>query len=354
MFQNRKMIWLHVLYWLLALVDFMFISNWFAQQGGAVYYQDNGLQVHPMLYHFISHAPTIILTAAFFYLHLLIVIPHFFERKKYVQYGLAVIVTVSCLYLPLRYLIEEHFYKWIGGSGLSATNMLYWSTDSSAYILRYCFVAVAYYLTWRWLTNEKENQELRSTKLATELAFLKSQLNPHFLFNTLSNIHSLAYTGSAETAPAVLKLSDMMRYMLYDSDATEVDLEEELNYLRNYIDLQQMRSGTGASIELQITGNTAGGRLAPLLLVPFVENIFKHGNLGSGQTAKVIIESEPQKLSFYAKNKVAQYDPGSTSGIGIANTRRRLALLYPHRHLLDIRQKDDIYEVRLVITFPYA
>lgn len=354
MFQNRKMIWLHAFYWLLALVDFMFISNWFAQQGSTVYYQDNGLHVHPLLYHFISHAPTIILTAVFFYLHLLVVIPHFFERKKYVQYGLAVIVTIACLYLPLRYLIEEYFYKWIGGSGLSATNMIYWCTDSSAYILRYCFVAVAYYLTWRWLTNEKEVQELRSTKLATELAFLKSQLNPHFLFNTLSNIHSLAYTGSAQTAPAVLKLSDMMRYMLYDSDATKVDLEEELNYLRNYVDLQQMRSGTGASIGLQITGNTAGGRLAPLLLIPFVENIFKHGDLGAGQHATVIIDSESQKLSFYAKNKVAKHDPGTASGIGIANTRRRLALLYPHRHLLDIRQKDDIYEVRLVITFPYA
>ncbi len=354
MFRNRKMIWLHVLYWLLALVDFMFISNWFAQQGGSVYYENNGLGVHPMLYHFISHFPTILLTAFFFYLHLLFVIPHFFERKRYVQYVLAVIVTIAGLYLPLRYLIEEYFYKWIGGSGLSATSMTYWITDSSTYILRYCFVAVAYYLTWRWLTNEKENQELRSAKLATELAFLKSQLNPHFLFNTLSNIHSLAYTGSAQTAPAVLKLSDMMRYMLYDSDAAEVDLEEELNYLRNYVALQQMRSGTGATIELQITGNTAAYRLAPLLLVPFVENIFKHGDLGAGQTAMIMIDSQPQKLSFYAKNKVAGHDAGVASGIGIGNTRKRLALLYPHRHLLDIRQKEDIYEVRLVITFPYA
>jgi len=352
MFQNRKMIWLHVLYWLLALVDFMFISNWFAQQGGSVYYQDNGLRVHPMLYHFISHSPTILLTAFFFYLHLLLIIPHFFERKRYLSYVAAVIVTIGGLYLPLRYLIEEHFYKWIGGSGLSAINMTYWVTDSSAYILRYCFVAVAYYLTWRWLTNEKENQELRSARLATELAFLKSQLNPHFLFNTLSNIHSLAYTGSAQTAPAVLKLSDMMRYMLYDSDAAEVELEEELGYLRNYVALQQMRFGNEASIELQITGSTAGCRLAPLLLVPFVENIFKHGDLSSGQTAVITIDSGPQKLSFYARNKVARYNPGAASGIGINNTRRRLALLYPHRHLLDIRQKEDIYEVRLVITFP--
>lgn len=355
MLTNKKIVLLHILYWLLVLFDVLFISNWLAQQNQSYLFSGNKLNVHPLLYHAITHVPDVLLTAGFFYLHLLWLVPLFFSRKKYVAYVIATALSIGLIYLPLRYGIEEWFFKAIGGTGLAFTNKLYWVTDTSAYIIRYCFIAVAYYLTWRWAMNEKEKEQLKTEKLTTELSFLKNQLNPHFLFNTLSNIHSLAYTQSSETPAAILKLSDMMRYMLYDSNATEVSLEEEIGYLQNFIGLQKMRTEKPMYVDTSFKVTEQGTKIAPLLLIPFVENIFKHGNLHDPERpATVALSCNATGLVFHTKNAKTTANKDASSGIGMANMKRRLHLLYAGHHQLRITDERDIFETELIISFNNA
>lgn len=355
MFKNKKIVLLHLLYWLLVLFDVLFISNWLAQQSKSYLFSDNPLGVHPLIYHMMSHFPDVLLSAGFFYLHLLVLIPYFFRRKKYLLYTLVALASIVFLYLPIRYAIEEWYYKWIGGTGLDFTNKLYWITDCASYILRHCFIAVAYYLTWRWAINEKEKAERGKEQLSTELSFLKNQLNPHFLFNTLSNIHSLAYTQSKETPAAVMKLSEMMRYMLYDSNEPEVFLEEELSYLDGFIELQKLRSDRPVHLLVNFNRDCERRKIAPLLLIPFVENIFKHGHLyDPDNPAKIALNCTAGGLVFHAFNLKSTANRDRTSGIGIKNIRRRLELIYPGNHQLKISDTAHFFEIELIISFSHA
>ena len=271
------------------------------------------------------------------------------------MYALATVLSIVLVYLPLRYCIEEWFYKAIGGTGLEFTNKLYWITDSSAYAFRHCFIAVAYYLTWRWATDEKEKAQLKTENLTTELSFLKNQLNPHFLFNTLSNIHSLAYTQSKETPAVILKLSDMMRYMLYDSNANEVSLGDEIGYLENFIDLQKMRMERPVYVDASFNTDGTSKKIAPLLLIPFVENIFKHGNLHDPEwPATVSLNCTAAVLVFHTKNIKASGNKDHSSGIGITNLKRRLDLLYAGHYQLRITDGKDIFESELIISFNHV
>jgi len=342
-------------YWLLVLFDVLFISNWLAQRSETYLFNDNPIGVHPLIYHTMSHLPDVLLSAGFFYLHLLVLIPYFFTRKKYILYALVAILGIVFLYLPVRYAIEEWYYKWIGGTGLDFTNKLYWITDCTAYIVRHCFIAVAYYLTWRWAMSEKEKVEIGKEQLSTELSFLKSQLNPHFLFNTLSNIHSLAYTRSEETPAAVMKLSEMMRYMLYDSNEPDVFLEEELSYLENFIELQKIRSDKPVNLQVRLNRDCERKKIAPLLLIPFVENIFKHGHLyDPDNPAKIALNCTAAGLVFHTFNVKSTTNGDRSGGIGIKNIRRRLELTYPGNHQLKINDTEHYFETELIISFTHA
>jgi two-component system LytT family sensor kinase len=355
MLKNKNIILLHAFFWLLVLFDVLFVSNWLAQQNQSYLFAGNKLNVHPVLYHVITHAPDVLLTAGFFYLHLLWLVPWFFKQKRYIAYAIATVLSIALLYLPLRYGIEEWFFKSIGGTGLDFTNKLFWITDSIAYIFRYCFIAVAYYLTWRWAMNEKEKEQLKTEKLTTELSFLKNQLNPHFLFNTLSNIHSLAYTQSKETPAAILKLSDMMRYMLYDSNETEVSLDDEIEYLQNFMEFQKMRTEKPVYVEVSFNIIETGKKIAPLLLIPFVENIFKHGNLHDpDRPATISLNCTAAGLVFHTRNAKSLGNKDNSSGIGIANMKRRLDLLYAGHHQLSITGEKDIFETELTISFNHV
>lgn len=206
------------------------------------------------------------------------------------------------------------------------------------------------------VANQQLRQQLEREKLATELAFLKAQINPHFLFNTLNNLYGLTRKHPDPTAAnSIAQLSKLMRYMLYETNVDEVVLDKEVTYIQNFIKLQQLRisADDDTTINFATQGNLHTFRLAPMLLIPFVENAFKHG-ISLEQKSVINIDLEvdetQQKFYFNIKNTVnalrATQD-NETSGVGIANVQKRLKLLYPNKHKLSTNEKEQWYEVRL-------
>lgn len=202
-----------------------------------------------------------------------------------------------------------------------------------------------------WVNHQKLKADLIHQNQASELALLRTQINPHFLFNTLNNIYSLVMNRSEKAPKAVMKLSSIMRYMLFDSNSEKVMLEKEIDYLTGYIELQRLRLKDPEFIEFNINGNCAGHVIAPMLLVPFVENAFKHGNKNvSSPGIKVGIISQPGKITFEVMNHFnpnRNFEKDKVGGIGLSNIKRRLELIYPKKHRLEILSDNNEFRIRL-------
>lgn len=220
-------------------------------------------------------------------------------------------------------------------------------------IYPYTFFAVAIKLLKYWYDNKQAQQVLLQDKLKAELQFLKTQIHPHFLFNTLNNLYALTLKKS-DLAPAmVLKLSELINYMLYECREDEVLLEKEIKFIHNYIDIERLRYGDKLDIEINVRGNANGRKIAPLLLLPFTENCFKHGaSLELDHSwVKIEIDVQSDRTMFKVENnKVAGVSRSGIQGIGINNAKRRLDLLYPNNHELKIINGDETFLVILSIN----
>ncbi len=201
-----------------------------------------------------------------------------------------------------------------------------------------------------WFQNENIQKNLESQKKDMELQFLKSQLNPHFLFNSLNNIYSLAYQKSEKTADAILKLSEIMRYMIYESNDSWADLSKEVDYLKSYVELQRLRFKDGAAVEINIQGEIDGQKIVPLILISFVENAFKHG-VANDHTdpIKINIIANQKILHFSVSNKKNKTNKDAMGGVGLNNVERRLQLLYPDRYKLNIVNSATHYTTELML-----
>jgi signal transduction histidine kinase len=202
--------------------------------------------------------------------------------------------------------------------------------------------------------SEKQKKLLENERLNAELNFLKLQINPHFLFNTLNSIYSQAHFKSEQTEHSILKFSRIMRYVLYDSAADKIPLTQDLEYISNYIDLQQLRLSKNISIQYTVTGPVTGLSIAPLLLITFIENAFKHGiSYTAPSEIKIAIAITGRELSLTVGNAITQLNRTTTGGVGLINARRRLDVLYPGRHLLDVVENDHLYIVNLKIELDH-
>ena len=204
-----------------------------------------------------------------------------------------------------------------------------------------------------WLKTDTFKKEIEREKLNTELQFLKSQVNPHFFFNTLNNIYSLAVTGSDMTAPAILKLSSIMRYIISDAQLNAVPLENEVTFIKHFIDLQLVRLTDKVTVDFSVDGLIENKMIEPLLFIPFVENAFKYGVSTKENTSIVFhLNSGEKKIIFSASNKIIQNESAirETTGIGINNVKRRLELLYPDKHELQIFNTGENFSIKLEIT----
>jgi hypothetical protein len=215
----------------------------------------------------------------------------------------------------------------------------------------YLFITVSLFSLFlrireRWFLTER-------ARYNAELSYLKAQINPHFLFNTLNSIYALAVTKDDRTADAVINLSGLMRYIIKDVREDKVPLEKELDYINNYLDLQRSRLRDTADIDFTLEGDAGNKTIAPLILITFIENAFKYGiNPDEDSPVRIHISITDMALQLEVFNrKVRKTHEHSSTGIGLENTKERLQLLYPGRHTLHITENDEHFSVHLTITF---
>ncbi len=237
----------------------------------------------------------------------------------------------------------DHMEKWL--------TWLQYITSNIIVGVFFIFVSISLRMILNTYRHEKLRKTLETEKLNAELAFLKSQINPHFLFNSLNNIYSLAYQKSDKAPEAILKLSEIMRYMLHESQDNLVSVAEEINYLKNYMDLQRLRFREKVFVDLDIDIDREGYRIMPLLLISFLENAFKHGvATDPDHPIQISIVIKEGQLHFKANNRISKGNKDQTRGIGLANLRRRLELGYPGKHTLFTNETEDFYFSELFLT----
>jgi len=294
---------------------------------------------------FISRISDILLIA-FFYLNAFLFIPRFLYKRKYLFYFLELVFYFG-VYV---------FVMWTLWSSLTKINFGF---DAqlvfSFFLFLFIFACSIAYKTIRdKFIQDKLAKEKETEYLKTELSLLRSQASPHFMFNVLNNMVALARKQSAELEPSLIKFSSLMRYMLYENDEEKVSLENEEEYLQSYIDLQQQRLSKKVVVTVKMCKGDKPYQIDPMLLIPFVENAFKHGTgFIENPHIDITLEAKNNILYFRVSNK---YDPVSkqikdkASGIGLANVRRRLDLLHPGKYTLDITKDNDLFTVSLQIN----
>lgn len=296
----------------------------------------------------------IVLTALYYYLNYLIFIPRILFRKKLALYILTLFMVLGLM------MVITHFYReLLHDLGIYKHHEAGFDWKVVFIPLYPCILAFGIStfvrLTGQWMSSERHKQDLENEKLMSELGFLKSQINPHFLFNTLNNICSLARKKSDETENALIKLSEIMRYMIDESKEDKVLLSKEIEYLNNYIELQRLRLSGKVKIVFTIIGDPTAKMIDPLLLIPFVENAFKHGiSYREEPLISISLKIRDDTLNFQIENTVFRSNGESLPdepGIGLRNVRRRLDLLYPEKHELRITEEGEKFRVDLTIRF---
>jgi hypothetical protein len=281
-----------------------------------------------------------------FYGTYLYVGPFLFLKKKYLRAVINLFLVLAVMVVT-RYAIEFHFlipylkYDNYFGNPFQPT---YYIENCIGYTYRYCLFGLLVYFLVTSNRLEKEKRETEKEKIQAELSFLKSQINPHFLFNTINDIYALAYKKDDKTPYALLKLASMLRYMLKEGALESVLVKSELSYLRDYIELQEIGSKGKLYLQFTVIGDTTNQYIAPLLLIPFVENIFKHGIVNDPDyPATFKIEIEQSLLKLHCRNQIKQKEKDYTSGIGLSNVQRRLELLYPNKHSFKVNNHANTF-----------
>lgn len=286
-----------------------------------------------------------------FYYCLLLVYPRYLKSHKLVPLLIGVLLA-GLIFMVLRYLLEQVLYPWLLGvqNYSDDTTLAYIISDNLFRASPMVAISAVVYSVENAFQKEKENKLLRQEKTQAELAFLKSQVNPHFLYNTLNYLYAQAYPASDQLAHAILKLSDMMRYMLHDHPNGKVALQQEVEYLRSFIDIFRLRFEDRFFVDFRVEGNLAGQRVASLVLIPFVENAFKHGVVNKASApVKIHLHATDNTLLFAVHNFISHQQKDHSTGIGLKNIRRRLELLYPQRHQLTVQNNGKEHQAQLTL-----
>ncbi len=285
------------------------------------------------------------------YGHLSYLLPRYFDQRKYKKYVLGLILLLAItsvlrffigwgLVVEMKLGIEETFTPTYLGS------MFF----GGVFIL---FISIPLRLIDNLFKKRELEKTLKTHQLEAELRFLKAQVNPHFLFNALNNIYSLSFTESKKAPEMILKLSDMMSYMLYDCKNERVKLSAEIAYLKNYIDLQQLKKEGDLNISFETNSSSSSIFITPMLFIPFFENAFKHGNLEDTKNGwlKSTLNTEGSDLTFFIENTLRKTNTkDQKGGVGLENIRDRLKLLFPNKHQLDIDRKENTFSVNLKLN----
>ncbi len=279
------------------------------------------------------------------YFNILYLIPNYLSEKKYLTYLVLLFLTVfivTPLQMVSRMLIFPDYEAYL----IANRPWIFLFT------LLFIIGSTILKIISDWLRHQRERKELETQTMQSELRFLKSQINPHFLFNTLNNLYALTLKKSDKAPEIVIKLSEMMRYMLYECNEKLVPLYKEVNYLKNYLALERLRQGKDVEINFDVAGNLANQEISPLLFIPFIENSFKHGlsNTLDKGFVHISLSIEADSVFIFIENSKpsvpARFHKRS-GGIGLVNVKRRLDLLYLDKYELTIEDSPKKYSVSL-------
>ncbi|MGC4100371.1 sensor histidine kinase [Ferruginibacter sp.] len=292
----------------------------------------------------------------FTYTQLYVLIPRFLLQRRIAAY-----IIYTLLFTQLMYDLNLMFYSFVVfpiKTGLACTYFKWnklWTFDPielrtvfSFFMI--CGIAVAVKLLKKWYQENNRNQKIEKEKLSMELDMLKAQVHPHFLFNTLNNLYGLTLTKSERAPLAVSHLADMLRYMLYECNEREVPLEKEITVLKKYMELEKLRYGKRIELSFSCTGDIQHLKIAPLILLPFVENSFKHGVSEQLEQCWVNLQMHAERNSFtlnLSNSRNAEPVKTNAGGIGLQNIRKRLDLMYPGNYTMTINEEPEIYAVKL-------
>lgn len=302
-----------------------------------------------------------VILALLFYFNAFVLYPKVYKTKGlwiYLLTAVSIIIALMFLSKSIDKQLFADYKDWGKGKrGGSKGGDLRWMRWYITNILTYVFITGISF-SYRIIKDNNRLEKIRKEKenetLKTELTFLRSQVSPHFMFNVLNTLVSLARKKSDLIEPSLIQLSNLMRYMLYESNDERIRLEQEVEYLRSYIDLQMLRFGDDVRIELNISKDLEGYEIEPMLLISFVENAFKHGiGMIEEPTIKVVLTIDKTKhwLDFKVENEVSPQEDSKdkSSGIGLINMRRRLELLYKDRYVLQTSQNGNIFVSHLKV-----
>ena len=290
------------------------------------------------------------------YINLYFLIPKFLKHKNYIFYIFWLIVLLTLSSLLIQFLFIYPLHKLFGNSGqFTVFNS---NLHSAFFFATLVYVVITSLLKFikEWLSMQDLNLKLVKSerqKLEAELKSLKGQLNPHFLFNSLNNIYSLALIKSDKVPDLILKLSDLMRHIIYESKENYISLQKEIEFVDNFIALQKIRTADQTQIKYSINGDIPSGKIAPLLFEPFIDNAFKHGLPGTENSDFVTINfnfTEPDIILFQLENNYEDlgFSNKKHSGIGIENVKQRLKFLYAtNEYNLTINKENQIFSVSL-------
>jgi sensor histidine kinase YesM len=286
-----------------------------------------------------------------YFLNVYFFIPRFLKTGRYGWY--AFFILASCLFgIVVTNIVSDAY---LGGFGKHLLRPMP-NIRGTMLTLLLLAIGTSFEMVFNWEIQRRERTQIEKEKVLLELSFLKSQVNPHFLFNALNNIHSLAELRSDKTSDAVLMLSDLLRYMLYDSGNGRIPLQKEIECLENYIAIQRLRISAKepVTIRFDTQGTSGNTTIEPLLLLPFVENAFKHGvSYNQRSEVNIRLNVENSILQFHVhntkKSASGTEQTESSGGVGLNNTKRRLDILYPKRHELIITEDDSSFDSRLTI-----
>lgn len=309
-----------------------------------------------VLYTFDKESPTIELYQVVFFLHYAILalfvsyvlLPRFFYTKKYAWFAGSLLLVFAVSYLLEEFVLERLFLK--GPRAKHVANVFFTLLEIVPLIL----TMVSFKLAWDTIKKQREVEQLQLSVQESELKYLKSQINPHFLFNNLNNLYSYAIENSPKTPDIILELSAVLRYMLYDCKEDFVPLAKEIEHLKHFTALNELQIENRGSVQFQTSAVPTDFVISPLILLMFIENAFKHST--SSQSKDIFIAifievSNSGELQFQCKNSFlpSSNKQSLSQGIGLENVRKRLQLIYPNQHQLNISTKNNIYDVSLIL-----
>jgi len=285
------------------------------------------------------------------YFNIYFLVPRYLFNQSYLSYVFTLLLSIVSVCFPLS--IVAHLV--INNKDLQS---LLWSSAFlffiSLSVLFSVILTMVFKFVKQWYRDQTSRKELQQIQLQTELKFLKAQINPHFLFNSLNNLYALTLKKSDLAPRVVLMLSDILRYVLYESNQGQVSILKEIKHIKDYIEIERLRLGNLVRVEIEISDKIADQNIEPMLLLTLVENAFKHSEsvLAQNRYIKIVFENLENGFRFLIENS---FNPSKKSiemgGIGLQNIKKRLTLTYPGKHELISSIQEDVYQVDLIIYF---